>query len=93
MSKGSNEKNLVTGEQPIITDSHLIDDAIKTLAHHGWNVDRKTLSPVLVVILQKLKAHERVARHVCRYINEPELLGIDEASQGIRRVDSEVKTQ
>lgn len=63
-----------------LTDSQIVEDVIGTLARYGWNVDRRSLSPVLVVIMQKLKAHQDVAEVMTRYLNDPELLAIDTAN-------------
>lgn len=68
--------------KPQLPDSALVDDIIGTLARYGWNVDRQSLSPVLVVILQQLRAHRNVADVMVRYLNDPELLAIDTAAAG-----------
>lgn len=63
-----------------LTDTQIVEDVIGTLSRYGWNVDRRSLSPVLVVIMQKLKAHQDVAEVTTRYLNDPELLAIDTAN-------------
>lgn len=62
-----------------ITDTHVVEDVIGTLKRYGWNVDRKSLAPVLLVILNQLKAHREVADTMVRYLQDPELLAIDTA--------------
>lgn len=62
-----------------ISDTHVVEDVIGTLAQYGWNVDRKSLAPVLVIILTKLNAHRDVADLMVRYLQDPELLKMDMA--------------
>lgn len=66
-------------QNSIPADTHIVEDVIGTLKRYGWNVDRKSLSPVLVVILHQLKAHRDVADVMIRYLQDPELLAIDTA--------------
>lgn len=60
-----------------ISDTHVVEDVIGTLKRYGWNVDRKSLSPVLLIILNQLKAHRDVADVMVRYLQDPELMKID----------------
>lgn len=63
-----------------ITDTALVEDIIGTLARYGWNVDRKSLSAVLALILHQLRAHQNVADVMVRYLQDPELMAIDSAA-------------
>ncbi|HFT3445461.1 TPA: hypothetical protein ACHT44_003424 [Klebsiella pneumoniae] len=54
-------------------------DLIGTLQRYGYNVDRKSLSPVLLIVLQDLKARQQVAETMIRYLESPHLLAIDTA--------------
>lgn len=64
-------------ENQICSDTRVVEDVIGTLKRYGWNVDRKSLAPVLVIILNQLKAHRDVADLMVRYLQDPELLAID----------------
>ncbi|UAN52883.1 hypothetical protein KGP26_07410 [Serratia sp. JSRIV002] len=74
---------------PLLPDSAIVDDVIGTLARYGWNVDRRSLSPVLTLIMNRQKAHEDVARLCCRYLEEPERLLIDMAIENQREKKSD----
>ena len=52
---------------------------IGTLQRYGYNVDRKSLSLVLLIVLQDLKARQQVAETMIRYLESPHLLAIDTA--------------
>ncbi|PRD14019.1 hypothetical protein [Pantoea coffeiphila] len=65
-----------------LTDSQIIADAIGTLQRYGYNVDRNTLSPVLLIVMQDLKAHQQVAETMIRYLESPHLLAIDTLTGG-----------
>lgn len=60
-----------------LTDSQILADLIGTLQRYGYNVDRKSLSPVLLIVLQDLKARQHVAEMMIRYLESPHLLAID----------------
>ncbi|EIY2246831.1 MULTISPECIES: hypothetical protein [Enterobacteriaceae] len=62
-----------------LTDSQILADLIGTLQRYGYNVDRKSLSPVLLIVLQDLKARQQVAETMIRYLESPHLLAIDTA--------------
>ncbi|HFT3314745.1 TPA: hypothetical protein ACHV9Z_005236 [Klebsiella pneumoniae] len=62
-----------------LTDSQILADLIVTLQRYGYNVDRKSLSPVLLIVLQDLKARQQVAETMIRYLESPHLLAIDTA--------------
>lgn len=64
---------------PMLPDTAIVDDLIGTLAKYGWNVDRKSLSPILLVILNQNKAHKEVADMCSYYLNDPERLLIERA--------------
>lgn len=66
-------------ENKIVSDTHVVEDVIGTLAQYGWNVDRKSLVPVLVIILTQLKAHRNVADLMVKYLQDPERLAMDTA--------------
>lgn len=66
-------------ENKIVSDTHVVEDVIGTLAQYGWNVDRKSLAPVLVIILTQLKAHRNVADLMVKYLQDPERLAMDTA--------------
>ncbi len=69
---------------PQLPDSAIVDDVIGTLTRYGWNVDRRSLSPVLTLIMNRQKAHEEVAKLCCHYLEEPERLLIDMAIENQR---------
>ncbi len=64
---------------PQLPDSAIVDDVIGTLARYGWNVDRRSLSPVLTLIMNRQKAHEEVAKMCTHYLEDPERLLIERA--------------
>lgn len=65
-----------------LTDSQILADLVGTLQRYGYNVDRKSLSPVLLIVLQDLKARQQVAETMIRYLESPHLLAIDTAPRG-----------
>lgn len=64
---------------PQLPDTAIVDDLIGTLAKYGWNVDRRSLSPILVVILTQNKAHKEVSEMCSYYLEDPERLLIERA--------------
>lgn len=70
---------VVAMQNSIPADTHIVEDVIGTLGRYGWNVDRKSLPAVLVIILTKLNAHRDVADLMVRYLQDPERLAMDTA--------------
>lgn len=64
-------------QNSVPADTNVVEDVIGTMKRYGWNVDRKSLAPVLVIILNQLKAHRDVADLMVRYLQDPELLAMD----------------
>lgn len=64
---------------PQLPDTAIVDDLIGTLAKYGWNVDRRSLIPILVVILNQNNAHREVAKMCTHYLEDPERLLIERA--------------
>ncbi|CAI2516120.1 Uncharacterised protein [Serratia ficaria] len=74
---------------PLLSDAAIIEDLISTLTKYGWNVDRRSLSPVMAMILTQHKAHQKVAEMCRYYLEEPERLLIEQAFENRKEQDNE----
>lgn len=74
---------------PVLSDTAIVDDMIGTLARYGWNADRRSLSPIMAIILARSSAYQEVAKMCTYYLQDPERLVIEQAMDNTKGKNNE----
>lgn len=59
---------------------NLEEELLAVIRKYGWNIDRKNAAAVLNIIMHRLKSFEQVGGMLGRYLRDPELWAIEQAS-------------